>query len=515
MTNRVKSLFNTPGERHGIMRGLRHALRDRGAVALISGLYAVWLSACCSGPAALIAVPGVDTVLLELPPWMGPILAMAVASAVIAIQFKRHRREREGTTWLAGLASAMALSLAIHLAWALGLGATPLANGALYGLASVLSGASAAFFRVEIDRVFGWIGTQQTLLQGMLGTLVTMTVMALCVGIGGVGGRGFIVLCVVALVVPFILFRLLAKLIGGFPRTRYYGHGQDAPLPFPTKFVVTSAVQGMASGIMFVSLFLYRGEADPLSVDVVIGQVVGVVLLFATLLLFRLDFNRFIYKVAFSFLALGFLLVALGWGGVETGIVVLAAGFCYLDLVLWSLGACLIKNMGQPAPWVASCPGAALFGGTMIGGALGYLALGSRPLEEVTVLGSFVACFLFAMALYLSSGDNLKYGWGTVLPGESSLEADDLGGVVRFMATEQGITQRETEVMALLVEGKSRREICDELTVSPDTVKTHVRSVYRKIGVHSQQELIDRVVVERDRLMLDGGAGALREDRLK
>ena len=192
-----------------------------------------------------------------------------------------------------------------------------------------------------------------------------------------------------------------------------------------------------------------------------------------------------------------------------------ATGFCYLDLVLWSLGACLIKNMGLPAPWVASCPGATLFFGTMAGGAISYVALAGRSLEDTAVLGSFVACFLFAMALYLSSGDNLKYVWGTVLPGESGFEADDLGGVVRFMATERGVTQRETEVRALLVAGKSRREICDELTVSPDTVKTHVRSVYRKMGVHSQQELIDRVIAERERLMLDGGAETVSEDRLK
>lgn len=514
MSNRVKSLFNTRGERRGLVRGLGHALGSRGTVALISGLYAVWLSACCAGPAALLYLPGSSEVLLRMPPWMGPILAMAVASAVIAVRFKHSRREREGLSWLVALACVMTLALALHLVWALNLGPVPVVDGLLYGAASILIGVGAALFRVEIDRVFGWIGTQQTLLQGMLGTLATVVLLAVCVGVGGLGGNGFILLCGMALAIPFILVWLLMRLIGVFPRTRYYGHGQGTPLPFPTKFVVTSAVQGMASGVMFVFLFLYRGEADPLSSDVLIGQAVGVVLLFVTVALFRLDFNRFIYKVAFSFLAFGFLLVALGWGGTETGIVVLAAGFCYLDLVLWSLGACLIKNMGQPATWIASCPGAALFFGTIVGGVAGYLALDGRLLEDVTMLGSFVACFLFAMALYLSSGDNLKYGWGTVLPGESSLEADDLGGVVQFMATERGITQRETEVMALLMAGKSRREICDELTVSPDTVKTHVRSVYRKMGVHSQQELIDRVVVERDRLMLDGG-GAMSEDRLK
>ena len=72
------------------------------------------------------------------------------------------------------------------------------------------------------------------------------------------------------------------------------------------------------------------------------------------------------------------------------------AGFCYLDLVLWSLGACLMKNMGLPATWIASCPGAALFFGAVAGGLLAALLLDGRVLGQALVLGSFVACFLLA-----------------------------------------------------------------------------------------------------------------------
>ena len=96
-----------------------------------------------------------------------------------------------------------------------------------------------------------------------------------------------------------------------------------------------------------------------------------------------------------------------------------------------------------------------------------------------------------------------------MLPGEGSFEEGSLADAVRFVATERDITQRESEVMLLLVEGKTRRAICEELTVSPDTVKTHVRAVYRKLGVHSQQELIDRMVVEREQLVADDSASVL------
>lgn len=46
-----------------------------------------------------------------------------------------------------------------------------------------------------------------------------------------------------------------------------------------------------------------------------------------------------------------------------------------------------------------------------------------------------------------------------------------------------GLTQRESEVLGLMVGGASNRAIATKLVVSEETVKTHVRAVYRKLGV--------------------------------
>ena len=54
-----------------------------------------------------------------------------------------------------------------------------------------------------------------------------------------------------------------------------------------------------------------------------------------------------------------------------------------------------------------------------------------------------------------------------------------------------GLTERETDVVELLLAGRSRPFIRDELVVSINTVSSHVRSIFSKCGVHSQQELID------------------------
>lgn len=46
-----------------------------------------------------------------------------------------------------------------------------------------------------------------------------------------------------------------------------------------------------------------------------------------------------------------------------------------------------------------------------------------------------------------------------------------------------GLTQRESEVLALLVAGLSNRAIAMRLVVSEETVKTHSRGIYRKLSV--------------------------------
>lgn len=51
------------------------------------------------------------------------------------------------------------------------------------------------------------------------------------------------------------------------------------------------------------------------------------------------------------------------------------------------------------------------------------------------------------------------------------------------------LSPREAEVARLLYENRSASYICDALDLAPSTVKTHVRHIYEKTGVHSRSEL--------------------------
>ena len=53
------------------------------------------------------------------------------------------------------------------------------------------------------------------------------------------------------------------------------------------------------------------------------------------------------------------------------------------------------------------------------------------------------------------------------------------------------LTPREADVLGLLQDGRSNGEIAEALSVSVETVRTHARSVFRKLGVRNRRELSD------------------------
>lgn len=58
------------------------------------------------------------------------------------------------------------------------------------------------------------------------------------------------------------------------------------------------------------------------------------------------------------------------------------------------------------------------------------------------------------------------------------------------VAADAGLTAREAEIMALVAQGLTRREIERELFLSENTVKTHVRHLHAKLGTSSKAEVI-------------------------
>lgn len=61
---------------------------------------------------------------------------------------------------------------------------------------------------------------------------------------------------------------------------------------------------------------------------------------------------------------------------------------------------------------------------------------------------------------------------------------------------QHGLTPREREIFAMLAKGRNGRFIMEHYVISRNTVKSHIKHIYSKLDVHSQQELIDMVESE-------------------
>ena len=88
------------------------------------------------------------------------------------------------------------------------------------------------------------------------------------------------------------------------------------------------------------------------------------------------------------------------------------------------------------------------------------------------------------------------HGGAPMTPHIARLVLQMLTGTVPPKGT-YGLTEREKEVLKLLVEGLTRKEISERLFLSPFTVLTHCRNIYSKLHVHTRSSVVAKALKER------------------
>lgn len=133
--------------------------------------------------------------------------------------------------------------------------------------------------------------------------------------------------------------------------------------------------------------------------------------------------------------------------------------------------------------------------GANLGAVAGADASGQTSLLIAAAMATaFIAFIQFGMrrfsffeAIMGIEPDNLPKA-PAVPDGESAIH-----GACMLLMKEKGLTPREVDVVEMLAKGRNNARIQEELTLTRSTVKTYINRVYTKLGVHSQQELIDVV----------------------
>ena len=131
---------------------------------------------------------------------------------------------------------------------------------------------------------------------------------------------------------------------------------------------------------------------------------------------------------------------------------------------------------------VGTCPDASIVGGVAAGAnaAFASAAESGAPAaaSSMDAAGGTADGFEPDSAVPLSAGEEL---------------ASIFEKTAEELQSRYGLTERETQIAALFLSGRSRPFIRDELVISLNTVHAHARNIYLKCGVHSLQEFMDFV----------------------
>ncbi len=85
------------------------------------------------------------------------------------------------------------------------------------------------------------------------------------------------------------------------------------------------------------------------------------------------------------------------------------------------------------------------------------------------------------------------------------------GGASSFLQA-WGVSKREAEVAVLTMKGRSISEICQRLEISQETVRDHLKNIYRKLEIHSKAELVSWYIRLWERSMKEALGKSLEWD---
>jgi LuxR family maltose regulon positive regulatory protein len=88
----------------------------------------------------------------------------------------------------------------------------------------------------------------------------------------------------------------------------------------------------------------------------------------------------------------------------------------------------------------------------------------------------------------LAAFSNEETGTGQDVSDDQSVQRSSLSN----QALVEPLTNRELEIIDLLAERMSNKEIAEKLFISPETVKRHTINIYQKLGVNSRREAVDK-----------------------
>ncbi len=206
-----------------------------------------------------------------------------------------------------------------------------------------------------------------------------------------------------------------------------------------------------------------------------------------------------LYRIAFPLMVGGFLLASIVTSSLM-GIsgIVLDAGSAAMGMLLFLVVCSLSFSTGASALRLFGMLSAVQFATSFLGAAIGEFLHMRLSATSYAVLFALVVIAVVLVSCYFMSEDSMRSFWQHRDPQNDNQESSachdcDRELKISSLGVSYSLTERETEILHLLSQGKSNSDMSNVMFISESTVKTHLHHIYQKFGVHTRRELEDMI----------------------
>lgn len=253
------------------------------------------------------------------------------------------------------------------------------------------------------------------------------------------------------------------------------------------------------------------------------GNTLGVLLVTALVVVGVLSESKWfnfdtIYQLAFPLSIIAFLFVAPSMGANSMVMAVCYdAGYTMLSMFMMLVLSNITYRFGISAVWINGIERGIRYLVEIAGWALSAtmpLFASSSAISGIYTVIALVMIVVFVAVSFTERGLSAK--WGVSLHDGGSIDgamsASRLAMRVSDVSKEHDLTPREEEVLQLLARRESPSQIEKNLYVARGTLKAHISHIYRKLDVHSRDELFEMLEGDFRRRGCSGDSSAASVD---
>lgn len=261
------------------------------------------------------------------------------------------------------------------------------------------------------------------------------------------------------------------------------------------RITLVFAVFGIVTWIVIMNAQMTHAQDSPMGLFVISGTFIIVLVLFILTLLFNSTFsNSYVYKLVLPLIIVGVLFITAFNFDYNFGPSLVSIGFTCFDMFCFAMiiNAC---KQTKTRPGLAFGLFRAIESSTP---ALAILVMSATEVffvDQSTLVVWFGIICIVVLVASLLFDQHAIFDRGHLDPTIEypQVEVFHFAKQCKKVILRYGLSARESEVLNLLVRGRSVPHIAERLLISHSTVKTHITRIYQKLGVASKQEMIDLI----------------------